>query len=87
MSGTLTIESPHLERTPPLNPSGTPHPDKRGRLGDALFFAFGTGASPFTSIILHQTVFNSYSQTDLDTIFGTGGSYVDFADKTTPLTK
>ena len=82
--GTLTIESPHLVRTPADTAVA-----KTGRLGDAMFFApgFGTGTSPFTQIILHKTVFDSYSQADLNAIFGTGGSYVDIADRTTPLTK
>ena len=87
--GTLTIESPNFRRTPPLSTSGE-SPPKTGRLGDSIFARFsaaGTAPSLFTSIILHKTVFDSYSQTDLNTIFGTGGSYVDFADKTTPLTK
>ena len=82
--GTLTIESPHLVRTP-VDTTVT----KTGRLGDAMFFApgFGAGTSPFTQIILHKTVFDSYTQADLDAIFGTGGSYVDIADRTTALTK
>ena len=54
-----------------------------------MFFdpGFGTVTNPFTQIILHKTVFDSYTQTDLNAIFGTGGSYVDIADRTTPLTK
>ena len=87
-AGTLTIESPHLRRTPPLNSSGGSHPPRTGRLGNSIFSSAGGGiSSRFTSIILHKTVFDSYSQTDLDTIFGTGGSYVDFADGTAVLTK
>ena len=82
--GTLTIESPHLVRTPPNTAVA-----KTGRLGDAMFFAsgFGTVTNPFTRIILHQRVFDSYTQADLDAIFGTGSSYVDIADRTTPLVK
>ena len=82
--GTLTIESPHLVRTP-ADTAGA----KTGRLGDAMFFApgFGTVTSRFTQIILHKRVFDSYTQADLNAIFGTGGSYVDIADRTTPLTK
>ena len=81
--GTLTIESPHLVRTP----ADTAQP-KTGRLGNNLFFHFTLfPTSPFTQIILHKRVFDSYTQTDLNAIFGTGGSYVDIADRTTPLTK
>ena len=83
--GTLTIASPHLVRTPADTAVA-----KTGRLGDAVFFDFATTTSPtspFTQIILHKTVFDSYTQTDLNAIFGTGGSYVDIADRTTPLTK
>lgn len=81
--GTLTIESPHLVRTP----ADTTQP-KTGRLGNNLFFAFTVSpTSPFTQIILHKRVFDSYTQADLNAIFGTGGSYVDIADRTTPLTK
>ena len=81
--GTLTIESPHLERTP-TDTTQT----KTGRLGNNLFFHFTLSpTSPFTQIILHKTVFDSYTQADLNAIFGTGGSYVDIADRTTPLTK
>ena len=86
--GTLTIESPHLVRTPADTAVA-----KTGSLGDAIFpFITATGtssptSSPFTQIILHKTVFDSYTQADLNAIFGTGGSYVDIADRTTPLTK
>ena len=86
--GTLTIESPHLVRTPADTAAA-----KTGSLGDAIFpliTATGTStptSTPFTQIILHKTVFDSYTQADLDVIFGTGGSYVDIADRTTPLTK
>ena len=37
-TGTLTIESPHLTRTPPLSPSGT-SAAKTGSLGDQLLYA------------------------------------------------
>ena len=81
--GTLTIESPHLVRTP-ADTTQT----KTGMLGNNLFFHFTLSpTSPFTQIILHKTVFDSYTQADLNAIFGTGGSYVDIADRTTPLTK
>ena len=81
--GTLTIESPHLVRTP-ADKTQT----KTGRLGNNLFFHFTLSpTSPFTQIILRKTVFDSYTQADLNAIFGTGGSYVDIEDGTTPLTK
>ena len=81
--GTLTIESPHLMRTPADTAQA-----KTGRLGNNLFFALIVSpTNPFTQIILHKTVFDSYTQPDLNAIFGTGGSYVDIADRTTPLTK
>ena len=81
--GTLTIESPHLVRTPADTAVA-----KTGRLGNNLFSALtGSSTSPFTQIILYKTVFDSYTQADLNAIFGTGGSYVDIADRTTPLTK
>ena len=81
--GTLTIESPHLVRAP-ADTAVT----KTGRLGNNLFSALTVSStSPFTQIILHKTVFDSYTQADLNAIFGTGGSYVDIADRTTPLTK
>ena len=81
--GTLTIESPHLMRTQADTAQA-----KTGRLGNNLFFALIVSpTNPFTQIILHKTVFDSYTQADLDVIFGTGGSYVDIADRTTPLTK
>ena len=84
--GTLTIESPHLVRTPADTAAA-----KTGSLGNAIFpfediTVTGT-SNPFTQIILHKRVFDSYTQADLNAIFGTGGSYVDIADRTTPLTK
>ena len=82
--GTLTIESPNLERTP-ADTAQT----RTGKLGDSIFFPNPPGLrrNPFTQIILHKTVFDSYTQADLNAIFGTGGRYVDIADRTTPLTK
>ena len=92
-TGTLTIESPHLTRTPPLDPPNTPGA-KRGRFGDTLLqIAFGGGppTNQLTAIYLPRVVFDSYNQTDLNDIFGTfakpEGKYVDIADKTTELTK
>ena len=92
-TGTLTIESPHLTRTPPLDPPNTPG-DKIGRLGDTLLqiaFGGGTPTNQLTAIYLPRVVFDSYTQADLNAIFGTfakpEGKYVDIADKTTELTK
>ena len=80
--GTLTIKSPHLVRTP-VNKAVA----KTGRLGNSMFFSTATtGVSRFTQIILHKTVFDSYTQADLNAIFGTGARYVDLADQTTELT-
>ena len=83
-TGTLTIESVHLTRTPEL--TGTAGgPPKTGRIGN---FIFGSGQNQFTAIYLPRGVFDSYSQGDLDMIFGTfarsGGRYVDIANKDTP---
>ena len=93
LTGTLTVESPHLIRTPPLNPPNTPAP-KTGRLGESLLHLPPRGASrrnQLTAIYLHRAVFDSYSRADLEAIFGTfakdEGKYVDIADKTTELTK
>ena len=90
-TGTLTIESPHLTRTPPLSPSGT-SAAKTGSLGDKLLQAPAGGASPvnqLTVIYLHSAVFNSYSQAEREAVFGTfakpQGKYVDIADRTTEL--
>ena len=89
-SGTLTIESPHVTRTPPLDPPNTPGA-KTGKLGDNLFAVGRAAANQLTTIYLPKTVFDSYTQADLDVIFGTfakpEGKYVDIADKTTELTK
>ena len=78
--GTLTIKSPHLVRTPVRRAA-----IKTGRLGNSIFSRAGT-STLFTQIILHKTVFDSYSQADLNAIFGTGGRYIDLADRTTELT-
>ena len=92
-TGTLTIESPHLTRTPPLDPPNTPGA-KTGRLGVNLLeiaFGGGTPTNQLTAIYLPRVVFDSYTQADLNAIFGTfakpEGKYVDIADKTTELTK
>ena len=44
-------------------------------------------ANPFTTIALHEAVFNSCTTDDLEFIFGTGGQYVDIQDETRVLTK
>ena len=92
-TGTLTIESPHLTRNPPLDPPNTPGA-KIGRFGDTLLqiaFGGGTPTNQLTAIYLPRVVFDSYTQADLNAIFGTfakpEGKYVDIADKTTELTK
>ena len=85
VSGKLTIASPKLTRTP-----GDTTQARTGELGSRLFRlpAAGTAfVNPFTTIALHEAVFNSYSQTDLEAIFGTGGQYVDIRDATRVLTK
>ena len=92
-TGTLTIESPHVTRTPPLDPPNPPR-NKTGRLGDNLLeiaFGGGTPTNQLTAIYLPRVIFEKYNQTDLNAIFGTfakpEGKYVDIADKTTELTK
>ena len=85
VSGKLTIASPKLTRTP-----GDKTLPRTGELGGRLFHVpdFGTAlVNPFTTIALHEAVFNSYTQADLNTIFGTGGQYVDIRDETRVLTK
>ena len=79
--GTLTIKSSQLVRTPADRARR-----KTGRLGNSMFFSTATGTSLFTQIILHKTVFDTYTQADLNAIFGTGARYVDLADRTTELT-
>ena len=85
-SGTLTIESPHLVRTPPLDPPNAPG-TRTGRLGNSAFSELAAiPNNPFSTIFLPRAVFDSYTQADLNAIFGTGGRYVDLADRTTELT-
>ena len=92
-TGTLTIESSHLTRTPPLDPPNPPGA-KTGRLGNNLLAITLDGApltNQLTAIYIPRVVFDSYEQADLNAIFGTfaksEGKYVDIADKTTELTK
>ena len=79
-NGTLTIRSPHLTRTPA---TGT----RTGKLGSSIFTeAFAAALTQeFTKIVIPRTVFTSYTQTDLNAIFGPGGNYVDLANGTTAL--
>ena len=88
-SGTLTIESPHLVRTPPLDPPNAPRA-RTGNLGNSAFTELDTNPNnPFSTIFLPRAVFDSYNQADLNAIFGTGGTYFDISDteKTNALTK
>ena len=88
-SGTLTIESPHLVRTPALDPPNAPG-TKTGRLGSSAFSELATNPNnPFSTIFLLRAVFDSYNQADLNAVFGTGGTYFDISDteKTNALTK
>ena len=85
ITGTLTIESPHLTRTP--NDTAQ---EKTGALGDNLFvylFDGGIEASNFSTIKLHQAVYDSYTQAELTQIFGTGtrGKYQDLDGNTLPV--
>ena len=85
VSGKLTIASPKLTRIP-----GDTTQARTGRLGSRLFrvqLAGTTLVNSFTTIALHEAVFNSYTQADLEAIFGTGGQYVDIRDETRVLTK
>ena len=85
VSGKLTIASPKLTRTP-----GDTTQPKTGKLGISLFRVPTIGTALmnlFTTIALHEAVFNSYTQADLEAIFGTGGQYVDIRDETRVLTK
>ena len=82
-SGTLTIRSPHLKRTPALDPpnaSGV----KTGRLGNSIFTkAFTDVTQEFTRIVMPRDVFTSYTQMDLTEILGPlnlGVTYKDLKD-------
>ena len=79
-SGTLTIRSPHLTRTPATGA-------REGNLGDSIFTERGAAAvtQEFTRIVIPRAVFTSYTQADLNAIFGPSGNYVDLADGTTAL--
>ena len=81
-NGTLTIRSPHLTRTPTDRTQ-----TRTGRLGSSIFTESGaaTVTQEFTRIVIPRAVFTSYTQTDLNAIFGSGGNYVDLADGTTTL--
>ena len=81
--GKLTIRSPKLKRTPVDKTQ-----DRTGTLGNYLFKVVNLGTkpvNPFTTIALHEAVFDSYSKDDLEFIFGTGGQYVDIQDETRVL--
>ena len=85
VSGKLTIRSPNLIRTP----ADTTQPIT-GKLGTLLFrgvIGSGKPVNPFTTIALHEAVFNSYTKDELEFIFGTGGRYVDIQDESRELTK
>ena len=85
VSGKLTIASPKLTRIP-----GDTTQARTGRLGSRLFRVRPAGTTlvnSFTTIALHEAVFNSYTQADLEAIFGTDGQYVDIRDETRVLTK
>ena len=81
-NATLTIRSPHLTRTPTDRTQ-----TRTGNLGDSIFTESGaaTVTQEFTKIVIPRAVFTSYTQADLDAIFGPGGNYVDLADGTTTL--
>ena len=85
ITGTLTIESPHLARTP-----NDQAQKKTGALGDNLFvysiMGSGIQASNFSTIKLHPAVYDSYTQAELTQIFGTGtrGSYQDLDGNALP---
>ena len=66
--GTLTIASPHLVRTPADTTQSM-----AGNLNKNLFvFANLSMRSNFSTIKLHQAVYDSYTKADLKAIFGTG---------------
>ena len=81
-SGTLTIRSPHLTRTPADRTQ-----TRTGRLGSSIFTEGGAAAvtQEFTRIVIPRAVFTSYTQGDLNAIFGpsSGVTYADLADGTT----
>ena len=81
-SGTLTIRSTHLTRTP-ADRTRT----RTGRLGSSIFTEGGAAAvtQEFTKIVIPRAVFTSYTQADLNAIFGpsSGVTYADLADGTT----
>ena len=85
ITGTLTIESPHLTRTPNDRAQ-----KKTGALGDNLFVysivGRGIQASNFSTIKLQQAVYDSYTQAELTQIFGTGtrGKYQDLDGNALP---
>ena len=85
ITGTLTIESPHLARTPDDKAQ-----EKTGALGDHLFVYYlrsgGIAASNFSTIKLHEAVYDSYTQDELTQIFGTGtrGKYQDLDGSALP---
>ena len=75
------MHPPHLERTGPALPER-----RTGTLGFKLFENKASGYNnPFDRIFLHEAVFNSCSQEELNEIFGvsTGGKgrYFDINDK------
>ena len=75
-SGTLTIRSPHLTRTPADRTQ-----TRTGRLGSSIFTEGGAAAvtQEFTRIVIPRAVFTSYTQGDLNAIFGpsSGVTYAD----------
>ena len=85
VSGKLTIRSPKLKRTPADKTR-----EKKGPLGNYLFrmvIADNKPANPFTTIALHEAVFDSYSKDDLESIFGKSPDvkYVDIQDESREL--
>ena len=80
-SGTLTIRSTHLTRTPTDRTQ-----TRTGRLGSSIFTEGGAALTQeFTRIVMPRGVFTSYTQADLNAIFGpsSGVTYADLADGTT----
>ena len=73
IKGTLTIESPHLIRTPKDKTQ-----TRTGNLSRNVFIVpIINPASHFTTIKLLKEVYNSYTTADLNAIFGTGATYQD----------